>query len=123
MNIDEMQAGRKMDALVAEKVMRWTSVAFGHECNHGGIYSAWGPYTEPVGKPPDLNGTDMVPRYSTNIAAALQVMMQAPKGWSVGVRRTLTGDWIADYGTASGRADTPELAIGRAALKAMGETQ
>lgn len=125
MAIDEMQAGRKMDILV--------SVALHESSDHAPL--VWIKrrhvvdnlvnYVDEYDCPRCHDSERMVcvPRYSTDIAAALQVMMQAPKGWSVGLRRSLTGDWIADYGTASGRADTPELALCRAVLKAMGEAQ
>ena len=62
MNIDELEAGRELDALVAEKVMGWhvtprgrcISPGYNPDCYKGGY----------LGAPFD------VPKYSTDIAAA-----------------------------------------------------
>jgi hypothetical protein len=112
MNIDELQAGRELDALVAEKVMGYT-----------------------LGTPPspesaiNLAGPEYpvtVPHYSTDIAAAWQVVEKFKDrdwrfildkyddGW--GIEIELSG---GKYGSGA-VAETAPLAICRVALKAVG---
>ena len=116
----EMEAGRELDALVAEKVMGWTRDDRG----------AW----VPPGCRPLRNGyyTERPGCYSTDIAAAWRVVeamrvagwytkvedghdgppSENPRGWHCRVSRAY--DWF------EGWADTAPLAICRAALAAVG---
>jgi len=63
MNIDQMPAGRELDALVAEKVMGWTQV---HRVDSTGDLCG----VPSRGAPPSY----LLPRYSTDIAAAWKVI-------------------------------------------------
>ena len=110
MNIDEMPAGREMDALVAEKV-------FG--VPHEDCFDVYG--GKRCVKDDEYGGPQC---YSTDIAAAWEVVEKIredyeprielwDEGWEVTI---LTG---TDRGSASGRALTAPLAICRAALKAV----
>lgn len=120
MNKDEMPAGRDLDALVAEKIMGWTNMPAP-------------PIPEDMaGRTPDDEIIDL-PRYSTDIAAAWTVVIKIKESHQVclvledyqfdgkyweacfkGKFDESTGKWTKlDYAFA----DTPELAICRAALK------
>ena len=136
MNIDEMPAGRELDALVAKKVMGWRITAW----NDG---EPWGnrevfPPFEPInGIPADCDcishsEAGEPPHYSTDIAAAWEVVekMEAcpyPHGAEIGSAYV---DGLDGYIVAFGRggpepidvaefAVTAPLAICRAALKAV----
>lgn len=139
MDIDTMEAGREMDALVAEKVMGWRDI----RCHQGGNL--------PFGVPDDDFNRDVdehkkhgncgfpmeyhrepIPMFSNDISAAWEVVEklldknlhlilrdQAENGYSADFY--LAQDWpnppckfIAEYV----RGDTAPLAICRAALKA-----
>ncbi len=77
-----MEAGRELDALVAEKVMGWSKRVSADHSNSPikqlrafGIIYAW----------KDSNGNDKgldVPRYSTDIAAAWQVVERLRDQWT-----------------------------------------
>ena len=87
-----MEAGREMDAMIAERVMGWIK----------------------------RRQTD-IPHYSTDIAAAFAVVEEMDCGfiqWDVGIFEVeLTKECITGFATA----DTLPLAICRAALKAIEE--
>ncbi len=130
-NIDEMPAGRELDALVSEKVMGWVWIAFeiahttdvvrrpypgdSWDVQHGRRAD----FTEPIAYGWDSN----LPHYSTDIAAA----------WRVVDRRKGEYTFILSYNQHEhtwwvcfdpvnhyeARADTAPLAICRAALKAV----
>lgn len=131
-----LEAGRELDALVAEKVMgdvAWDAVIAG--CSRGGRRcetmaeaeqyreSLRAHYT--VG---DIVLHDSVPHYSTDIAAAWLVVRSRPLGvWSWGISQCDDGQSFAEvslgYRTSYSRAfpvwaPTPELAICRTALAA-----
>lgn len=120
MNIDEMPAGREMDALVAEKVMgckvEWIQFApfcrCGYTCN----------YTHsPRDRDSQLSGT--LHNYSTDIAAALMVFDKIESIEKV-LRFTSTQEQqylchFSRHASLGATADTAPLAICRAALKAM----
>jgi len=116
MNIDEMQAGRELDALIAETVMEMQRV------EEGNIYF-W-PSPEMVARllelHPDVLAVDYfpAPHYSTDIAAAWQIVeklgMQC--GFSIYDREP-----FAAHKRVSTVASTVPLAICRAALKAIRE--
>lgn len=109
MRPDEMEAGRELDALIAEKVMGWRQ----HE---GECWEA-----RPSG--PCIN---KLPKYSSDISAAfgvvehlrqkgldLDLTYRAKKSYSLFVTAFFTGV------TEPTEADEPALAICRAALKAV----
>ena len=128
MNIDEMPAGREMDALVAEKVMGWSEI---HHRN-GRLF----------GMPPEatvIRGDDVILHllpilsYSTDIGAAWEIMIIIRMTASLSLEHPLTaaGLWQAkfenrgegtwhDEVTVCAMASTAPLAICRAALKFMG---
>lgn len=112
-----MEAGRELDALVAEKVMGFT-------------VTDW-----PTGKELPLAGAmaflsesqkDRIPHYSTNIAAAWQVVEKLDLSvirlnngrWSAGEAYAFENSY-AEFRTTT-HADTAPLAICLAALKAKG---
>jgi hypothetical protein len=111
-----MQAGREMDALVAEKVMgveipKWLDVPNGLDT---------------------LTSREVVPLYSTDIRAAWQVVQNLrERGWffDLGDKPSIDGDfasprvWNAfvDRIVFGPNADTPMLAICLAALAAVEE--
>jgi hypothetical protein len=112
---NELAAGRELDALVAEKVMGWTSVRTGKK------YDA-SDFDDLYGQPP--GGADWrypVPRYSEDIAAAWGVVQKI--GLFVGP--FVAGEWwaslsIDDYlNSRCSKGATGPLAICRAALSAM----
>ena len=99
-----MNAGRELDALVAEKVMGWTNVRF---ICHG--LSLRG---EVDGEP-----SEKVPFYSVDIDAAWDVVEK------IGTSFTLEryNRWYVEFGDRySAAADTAPHAICLAALKAVG---
>ena len=129
--IREMEAGRELDALVAEKVMGWTMGDY-----EPGLY-----YTTRPGGPVAVISPTWTPRMpfhrflpSTDIAAAWEVverlydlrwiiglgsLAQNPRGW----RCELCNMWEDDFERApsdiEANADTAPLAICRAALLAV----
>lgn len=129
MNIDDMPAGREMDALVAEKVMAWTSVRTGKKYDASDFDDLYGQ---------SLGGFDWrcpVPGYSTDIAAAWKVVeylrkRKEPYGAQldhIEERNQSEGIWVVQFCAkyneawwhAHAYADTVPLAICRAALKAV----
>jgi hypothetical protein len=58
-----MEPGRELDALVAEKVMGWTKVG----------ENAW--------EAPNIKGYPLLPRYSTDIATAWEVVEKIAQKW------------------------------------------
>lgn len=135
MNIDEMQAGREMDALVAEKVM-------------GYVLSDISMPTYPKYKLFDIDSGEfsgyskVVPDYSTYLAAAWEVVKEMKKqGWSFrysnnayadtqhaaafykglrGIGRDILGGDYIYNDNAWDIANTECLVICRAALRVVG---
>ena len=118
-----MPAGREMDALVAEKVMGWTNPRI----TPSGRFRI----TPPMGG--KYHGGQMPPKYSTDIAAAWQVVEWLMERGDVFVEYWSDGEWfVADKpvgvrqdattamcdGKATGEMSAP-LAICRAALLAV----
>jgi hypothetical protein len=115
-----MEAGRELDALVAEKVMGIKAYRVNQDMEvftnrrqflDKGDY--W--YT------PSKDATHALPYYSTDIAAAWLVVekMRGPD-----FRLNKDGDWVCCFGgtiTFCGEGDTAPLAICLAALKAVSE--
>ena len=131
---EEMAAGRELDALVAKVVfdltVRWLSVPR-HPHEHGAGVPIQPQSCDP---PPGLTGAWaamywVIPRYSTDIAAAWEVVEKlVALGFvtvhlSQGIKEpgwyaSFFGDPATDGKGGYARADTAPLAICRAALKA-----
>lgn len=130
----EMNAGRQLDALIAEKVMGWKWA----DAKYYGWkqFSNYPPEIESVSTtkllvPPD--GPDrLIPGYSTEIAAAWEVVekvraLPEAQGWGVMVGALPSGTfqcWLkyrdCENTDINERAATAPLAICLAALKAVG---
>lgn len=123
-----MQAGRELDALVAEKVMgwKWCENDIGKESLQppSEEYAFLSP-NHPVFWADEKGYTKIMPHYSTNIADAWKVVEKMRENFWVQVD---VGDIIlcsmGEYGfvcsTIQAEAETAPLAICLAALKAMG---
>jgi len=120
MNIDDMPAGREMDAIIAEKVM--------------GAKIQWIDLSPPFGRGRNLfygegepNENQPIERYSTEISAAWGIVEKMREHNSFGPRSfwlwSSLGSlvtWHADFydePTQGSEANTAPLAICRAALK------
>ena len=136
--IDQMEAGTELDALVAEHIMEWAwwekpsgdYILLAPDDN-GSLY--WigvdlpeRPY---MADPEDLLD---LPHFSTDIALAWGVLDKLDKEWRMGVTQVWDGKrwqcWLdpigsmaidpeVSQGSVFANADTPALAICRAALK------
>ncbi len=113
-----MTAGRELDALIAEKVMGWRFV--------GGFTTE--PEMNSDRWATDPNGCEKyysdVPHYSTDIAAAMEVVsVVASKTETKEFRLALlNGEWRAEFGMwdhSFVRAQTAALAICHAALQVL----
>lgn len=113
-----LDAGRELDALVAERVMGWTRLPITPEWTH-----------ERWRNPADQNVWLTTPHYSESIAAAWQVVERLQQeGFDVAV--TVGGDWpkwnhlwfcrIGGIAEVEEAAPSVSLAICRAALAAVG---
>lgn len=119
--VEGIKTGRDLDALVAEKVMGWTGIEM----------SAYVPYgrdacgNDPSGEGGFYNsGRKVLPRYSTDIAAAFSVIEKMnTRRILVGIGNSEIGWQVAFFaqGLKPWRADAPKLpeATCRAALHAM----
>ena len=113
-----VKPGRELDALVAEKVMGlrfvWRSQLTDHYGYNAGVWTIptkWG----------TMDLTEEPPRYSTDIAAAWEVVEKMREdGFLVALYRS-AGAWIADTNPGYGKSDTAPHAICLAALRAVGE--
>jgi len=136
MNIDQMQAGREMDALVAEKAMGISVQLFGDPCylvnyclrkDNGDLYYFKG---ECPLKASREEVKELIPNYSTDIARAWEVV-EKMKNYLFVCGRTDDGIWEAYFfpvnsgigKLSEAHGDTAPSAICRAALKAMGVTE
>lgn len=128
MNIDEMKAGREMDAMIAEKVMGWTDFD-GESTMYWWVKNG---YTDVCNGAPFACQKANTPIFSTGIFDAWQVVEQMRKNgfwFSVCFKTVVTNtpNYYVEFrcvrggtrGTHCGNDDTIELAICRAALKAM----
>jgi len=106
MNIDEMQAGREMDCLIAEKIFKWEDADWNCEVHCH------------TGRPPNRCSYEKVLDYSTDIAAAWEVFMKFT-GSSICQRNRLFEAYIDGQPYSLTYAETAPLAICRAALKAL----
>lgn len=99
MNIDAMEAGREMDALVARQVMGWPE----QDCHPGALaWAGWSPST-------DIDSAwDVVEKMIEKHRVDLHGL-RGGKDWRC---------WVAGFDHAD--APTAPLAICRAALKAVG---
>jgi len=128
-----MEAGRELDALVAEKVMGievdLVVAPFIYYSPYRDRYDEWAAGNEPyIDKDGDIH---LIPRYSTDIAAAWLVVEKMRETRWIEVHSTIDGEWAAFYtpiGTTDmnqaiheyAKASTAPLAICLAALKAVG---
>lgn len=124
----QMEAGREIDALVAELVMGWTKVRKASTWESAAmIYSGTFVYT--IGVTPDQKTNDVIPYHSTDIAAAWQVVEKMRLvGVSMWIGPHLDNEWAVQIKPSINnyhefvRADTAPLAICRAALLAVMES-
>ena len=109
MNVDEMEAGRKLDALVAEKVMGVKPEQV--YCDISG---------RSISRYFDLEDRMRIESYSTDIAAAWQVLERVAESWLPCVMHDGMM-WVAEFDSIiechTAYADTAPLAICRCALK------
>jgi hypothetical protein len=126
--VREMEAGREMDALIAEKVMgaKWLPIPPGYEALYHprGDGRAWAArYIET-----HEGGTeDACPHFSTDIAAAwLVVENMVARCWKLDVQNRFAPTWgchvhfaAPNYSKVFETADSAPLAICRAALVAI----
>ena len=111
----EYEAGRELDALIAEKVMGWNRRGPGR---HVSDYNNW--WILPDGK--SLNPLRFCP--STDISAAWEVVLSLRNRWGTftlvaGLQWHCYDNEDGNYVERMGSADTAPLAICRAALKAV----
>jgi hypothetical protein len=123
-DIDTMPAGREMDALIAERVMGWKWMGIDHETlamlldPTARRHPAWREYPD---RPHSSDWDAYVPHYSTDIAAAWEVV-EAMQSES-----RPDAEWIHFAAAIDGvnllteTAGDAALAICRAALKAVSE--
>jgi len=111
MLIDNLQAGRETDALIAEKVFGWEDASWDCECHC---------YT---GHPKERYRYEQVPHYSTDIAAAREVSkkiaymgVDTQQQFIIQLQLDLMGGGLYPLGLIN----ASPLAICRAALKALG---
>lgn len=111
-----LEAGHELDALIAEKVMGWSNVR--RDAN-GGTAMGHAPWAPEWG--------NYVDSYSTNMAAAWEVVEKMEKrGWD-GMVRVVSDGYVARFESLHGesfasvdpREGTAALAICRAALAAI----
>jgi len=140
MKIDDMKAGRELDALVAEKVMGWIGSVFkGPTLRIGNRYLHEGDpiWTTPEGdlyhRARSIDGSyvgDDCPHYSTDIAAAWQVVEKVREKYVINIEIDCENIWVelwqdstdepSNYKqVADEYGDTAPLAICLAALKAI----
>lgn len=134
MKIEEMPAGREMDALVAEKVMGLTVVpdlisGSGFRATDMSRPSAFQPELEP---PMPLFEANPIKPYSTDIAAAWEVVEKIRLNATldhIEERHEAEGVWVVQFCAKTSNepwwhehayGDTVPLAICRAALLAVG---
>jgi Phage ABA sandwich domain len=134
-DIDKLEAGRELDALVAEYIFGW------RDCKISRMRYV-GQSPELMGRPPDMGpgSAQSVPKVSTDIAAFWQVVehmllsyesfvlkrvlfKDASEVFSPeGLQKHINRQWSAKFGSANeSEARTAQLAGCRAALKAVME--
>lgn len=133
MDIDKLEAGRELDALVAEKVMGWRNCSVSEDSiadKNGEWHKMYIKYG--IGEPPDLDQScwytqKFIPLFSNNITAVWEVVEKLSEHCIV---RISNGDGdsrdcdilpfvIDTYNLGHASADAWALAICRAALKAV----
>lgn len=121
----KLDAGRELDALIAEKVMGWT-------WDESTAWSPSGGRNSRTGRPDDPWW--WLPHYSTDIAAAWEVFEKIPMTIYAPHASLAAGEyenvdqWVAEARlpskeSISESADTAPLAICLAALKALGSSE
>jgi hypothetical protein len=129
--VEAMPAGRELDALVAERIFEWQRIPWKHNPEQGILLP---PGAEHEANDPHVRWwgrslIERVPFYSTDIAAAFEVvekMHYEEFGCEIwmpntdGLRYRYQAKFYPDAGRAFvGEGDTAPLAICRAALRAM----
>ncbi len=118
---DEIRAGRDLDALVAQQVMGWSGVE--NRPDRMSTYLGGDGWS---GKNPGGVLSD-IPYYSTAMAAAWLIVERLHGDWYCSVRERPVeyNEWACTFAhrratqTVEGLANTPSLAICRAALNAV----
>lgn len=118
--IETMQAGRDLDVMIAEEVMGWAGIQRGVLGTNEGV-------PIPHGFDPSTRGYGSVPYYSRDIAAAWLVVekcglsvVQSVDGWYAVKPYDIEHGDVPGTGARHRPAETPALAICRAALAAIG---
>lgn len=146
MTTTTLQAGRELDALVAEKVMGWQiTTPIDNSCDHSvgrrrdgtSARRNWGVPPHKADEKEEWKREDVIPNYSTSIAAAWEVItrlwerrnefhLSFVDGFKVDYdgREWTAGFWEVDYDAGDSwfkeaTANTAPLAICLAALKAV----
>ena len=102
-----MNAGRELDAEIAEEVMGWTPR--GAHPIHGCPMFATG------------SNDTFAPYFSTDIAAAWQVVQKMGESCDQATIEVCGGEWMCEFDGVGDQAHTAPLAICLAALKAVGD--
>lgn len=139
-DIDKLEAGRELDALIAERVMGWKWCASPNTFKPGRPWRRW--LAEPYRNMPVWDGVTEMPidglfdeesnvlYYSTDIAAAWEVVEKLRETWPVVLVTVGPKHYDVEINTDKGspshyrlvedaQAETLPLAICRAALKAI----
>lgn len=112
-DVGALEAGRETDALVAERVFGkpWPSVSVARWWTEDGRYCGpGGEWSERI--------NDRLPAYSTDIAAAFEVVEKIRETCCDFTLERAGAAWYADFRMGVASADTAPLAICRAALAA-----
>ena len=109
------QAGRDLDALIAERVMGWRRCA---DPNHGPECDYWWTDATSASEPGGCTGR----RFSTDIEDAWLVVEKMIKRGGFEIQGDTDGHWVF-FRWATAKAKTAPLAICLAALKAVGNPQ
>jgi len=123
-NYDTLPAGRELDALVAERVMGWLDVGKQRDSVHTEFVNfGVDPATVEERRAKKYAARQVVPHYSSDIAAAFQVVEKMAEKGDLIFLQTHRGDaerYAATFVEPfTAYAPTAPLAICRAALKAV----
>ena len=110
-----MLPGRELDAVIAEKIMELEVVRNKKGGWSIGEANYWYTNDEPGGVL-----SNPLPEYSTDIAAAWEVVEKLQKLNPLHIRSDITGRWFVSCGPFNASASTAAHAICLAALKAVG---
>src|SRR3990172_10942433 len=76
MNIDKMSASREMDAIIAERVMKWKRVEISGEA-WADVHNQW--HDDYMGSKDGIR--TVVPLYSSNVSSVFQVVEKFERGF------------------------------------------